>query len=116
MKSGVGGGAGSVHTVQGNSILEARCVSGGTVDRNEFPSSLRLTRRATRAFIDFFSFGAPRACSFLGMNSAVRDTYFHCSLKNPASTIFPGQRGLGGVRRSTIAQSGSFGVWRALLP
>ena len=41
--------------------------------------------------------------------------YFHSSLKKPASTILPGQRGPGGVRRSTTAQSGSLGVWRALL-
>lgn len=38
----------------------------------------------------------------------------HFSPKNPASTILPGQRLLGGVVRSTIAQSGSLGVWRAL--
>ena len=30
--------------------------------------------------------------------------------------ILPGQRGPGGVRRSTMAQSGSLGVCRALLP
>ncbi len=38
------------------------------------------------------------------------------SSKKPAATILPGQRGPGGVRRSTTAQSGSFGVWSALLP
>src|SRR5688572_6158654 len=32
----------------GNSAVVARCVSGGTIDRVALPSSLRLTRRATK--------------------------------------------------------------------
>jgi hypothetical protein len=38
----------------------------------------------------------------------------HCSSKKPARRILPGWKASGGVLRSTIAQSGSFGVWSAL--
>lgn len=44
-----------------------------------------------------------------------RDLIRHSSSKKSAATTFPGQREFGGVRRSTTAQSGSFGVCRALL-
>jgi hypothetical protein len=37
------------------------------------------------------------------------------SPKKSASTIFPGVRLFAGTRISTIAQSGSLGIWRALL-
>src|SRR5439155_21597242 len=37
------------------------------------------------------------------------------SSKNPAATIFPGQRADGGVPMSTTAKSGSLGTCRALL-
>jgi hypothetical protein len=39
----------------------------------------------------------------------------HLSPKNPAAAIRPGARVEAGVLRSITAQSGSFGVWRALL-
>ena len=39
----------------------------------------------------------------------------HCSSKNPASTTLPGFTASGAVLRSSMAQSGSFGTWRALL-
>lgn len=41
---------------------------------------------------------------------------FHCSSKKPASTILPGNLSSGGTVVSTMAQSGSFGVCKALVP
>jgi len=39
----------------------------------------------------------------------------HRSPKNPAAAMRPGARGDAGALTSITAQSGSFGVWRALL-
>jgi hypothetical protein len=59
-----------------------------------------------------------------GVSALVRGFYLilplfsfnsHLSPKNPAAAIRPGARVEAGVLKSITAQSGSFGVWRALL-
>src|SRR5438093_657089 len=64
--------------------------------------------RANGAVLRISSQGELRTASFGGVLN------FHSSSKNPARAIAPGAREEIGTLRSTIAQSGSFGTWRAL--
>ena len=69
-----------------------------------------LTLRVERAWL---LRDARRSMRARLLPSAATD-YFQCSSKNPASWMRPGHFAFAGTVMSTMAQSGSFGVWSLL--
>jgi hypothetical protein len=78
-------------------------------------TSCKLVKNRRAAECYLMPFFGLNSVSLLPLAFDARRGYFQLSLKKPASGISPGARMPGGVRRSTTAQSGSFGVWSALV-